>query len=283
MSEGPRLPKSEWVHLIPEHPGIVRAPHESPSCSGGSRSLRIQKREDGSSVARCYRCGAWGTESPSGHYTAPVRLSGHQDTGKPRKVPSDRTSNLDVWPAEAKAWLAKSGVAPDAALEMGAAWSPSSQSLLLPVWQEGPEVGEWEEVGWVVRGFAPKRYHTIALAPDRFWGHYRAHQRPQEAERLLVVVEDLVSAWRASWAGADALALLSTHLPPSAVAATAAERYDRVVVFLDGDNAGVRRQARSIARTLSFAPQVQVVETGEDPKHHTEAELRSLLSIGGRP
>ena len=272
----PRLRPAEFVHLAPETPGFVRVNHASPLCQGDSKSLRIVRKADGAIAADCYRCGATGYVPPSGHYRPSQRRVEDDETKDVDgfELPADATTDVRRWPAAAGAWLAKAGLGAEALARDGAQWSESTQTLYLPVLQETSAFGQ-KLVGWVLRGFDPKRYLTLTSQPASLWALRRGPDGHSGPGGTLVIVEDVLSAMRVAEL-TDALALLSVAIKPSAVAWVARERYKEAVVFLDGDNSEVRKAARVVARQLSFLP-VRIIETGQDPKLLPKAELDKLI------
>jgi hypothetical protein len=90
-------------------------------------------------------------------------------------------------------------------------------------------------------------------------------------------VEDILSCYRVHEAGFDAIALMGTEIKDGVVAAVQEGRYKEAVVFLDADNPTVRMKARRIAKRLAFTS-TRVLETGKDPKRHTEEQLKCLLT-----
>lgn len=56
------------------------------------------------------------------------------------------------------------------------------------------------------------------------------------------------------------------------------ENYDRFVVWLDDDNAEVRRNTRRLHRRLSlFGPCVTITGVGKDPKHCLDSEIGEIV------
>jgi hypothetical protein len=237
--------------------------------------MRVVRKPDGAIAADCYRCGATGYVPPAGHYRRPearhtddvVEVDGYD-------MPADITDDARRWPAAAGAWLAKAGLGPEDVARDGAVWSDTKQALYLPVLQETSAFGQ-KLVGWVLRGFDPKSYLTLTDQPASLWGLRRGPAGRSGPGGTLVLVEDVLSARRVADV-ADALALLSVDIKPTALGWVARERYKEAVVFLDGDNSQVKLAARRLAQQLSFIP-VRVVETGQDPKALPKAELDKLI------
>jgi hypothetical protein len=187
-------------------------------------------------------------------------------------LPADITDDVSVWPAAALSWFAKAGMTGHYAAAHGARWSEFKQQLYIPAVQETSAYGQ-KLVGHVLRRFDPKRYLTLSRDPERFWGLYLGPS--DRSGDTLLVVEDIVSAWRGAEV-TDTLALLGNTMKPDALRWVIQEKYREAVVFLDGDNSQVKKNARQIQRALSFVP-ARIVETGRDPKSYSAAELRELV------
>lgn len=274
-----RLKRSDWEHLAPDSPGRLRASHDSELCQGDSQSLLIEHKDDGSLSAYCFRCGAKGFIPSPGYYRAPKEQgSGHQVELTEHEgylLPEDASKDVQSFPMEVRTWLGKAGLQDS---ERGFLWSPAKETLYWPVEQEGRSLYGPKLVGFVLRRFSPKRYLTLTKDPESFWGLYRASQGHVEGGGTLVLTEDVLSAWRVAEL-ADSLALMGTELKSQALAFLVRAGYNRAIVFLDGDNPTVRMKARKIAQDLSFMPQVEVVETGKDPKLYSKDSLRELLQL----
>lgn len=154
-------------------------------------------------------------------------------------------------------------------------WSDQEQALYIPVHQDtsafGPVV-----VGWIKRGFDPKSYKTLRIAQKPLWGLYRHPGATPLPDRPLCLTEDVLSALRVSPI-MDALACCGTELHSEAATFILTEGYSRAIIFLDADNPTVRMKAREMAKKLPIP--TSLVETGKDPKHYPEAELRTILGV----
>lgn len=151
-----------------------------------------------------------------------------------------------------------------------------SRRLILPVWQGGGVV-RWQGRG--LEGEPPK-YRSGNVEG------YRIHD-PLSTDGTapyygVVITEDILSAWvvtlegQGSWYGWPAL----SSSPPAHQLADLALRTSRVLVWLDNDNAQVRRASRRIARDLEGLGvwSVRRVTDLDEPKKVGRAKVREVLA-----
>lgn len=97
---------SEIADYIPQHVGAVRVIHYGncyEESLSKSRSLKIERKLDGTIIALCFRCGAKYFGRERGYVqSAPSAVA--RDYSAP---PGDATYNLAQWPGVARTWLRK--------------------------------------------------------------------------------------------------------------------------------------------------------------------------------
>lgn len=269
-----RMERGEFEHLAPATPGTVRANHSGGHCSGTSDSLLITRKEDGDISAYCFRCCRSGFVGAKRHYRPPtlptaVDASDGERDAKGKLLPRDTSKVWDEFPRGVRRWLNEARLDKADCTKWGMCWSESAQSLFIPVKRKG------EFAGWVVRGFGDdaSRYRTWTDERDRFYGHVES----PAPGGTVVLVEDVLSGIRVGKL-ADCIVLCGTNIRPAAIGALIEGGYTEAVVFLDGDNSMVRQAARKIAKRLPFL-RTRIVETGKDPKHHSDEELVSLIYL----
>lgn len=265
----------EFVPFAPSFVGKTRHNHESPDCSGGRDSMLVERKSDGSIAAYCFRCGSIGLNSPVRYRRTYASSSGGaraigDDAGDGgsgyakgwRSLPSD--SGKD-YPALVVRWLLAGGFDSKLCAKYGVVYSERTESLYIPVLRSG------DIAGYAMRKFEPKTYRPMTDNFSKFFGWMRGNTDK------VVLVEDILSCYRVHEAGFDAIALMGTEIKDGVVAAVQEGRYKEAVVFLDADNPTVRMKARRIAKRLAFTS-TRVLETGKDPKRHTEEQLKCLLT-----
>ena len=110
----PILKKSEWEPYAPAEPGVVRVNHASTGCSGSSASMKVERHDDGSVSAKCYRCGGWGRtkEKYGSAMKAAIKRTKSMAYSLPFTVewPDDVTFNLDEFNTKARAKIGRAHV-----------------------------------------------------------------------------------------------------------------------------------------------------------------------------
>lgn len=275
------LKRNEYLHFAPEHVGIVRVNHQGDYCSGDSLSMLVERKEDGSVAAHCFRCGSGGFTPASPKYRDPraIREASERRNRTPDGdvyvggigLPGDSTGDYGQFLPGARAWLSKAGLTQETVEKENFIWSDEHQCLYIPVRQDG------DLVGYVQRFYdtddPKKRYKTRSLDKSNFFGYYKRFDKPGDT---VVIVEDTLSGLRVKEL-CDTLVALGTNLLPAAESLLIRQGYKNAVIFLDADNGIVRNEARRMGRKLSWM-NVRYVETGKDPKYHSDAELTSLLT-----
>lgn len=293
-----RIPRAEFEEYVPDYVGKIRATHDGDNCQNGStpNNMIVERTDDGWARAFCFRCGGRGSFELVRHYhpgQSTDRTAGegsadhtgggiHKPVGIERVEQSRTLADSYDFPKEGREWLAKSGFTIQDADRRGCRWSGREGALFLPVVQQG--VSAFGDVlpGYVRRKWSPKSYNVMRLTEDPLWGLYRASETAKplpyqlEARRPVVIVEDVLSAWRVSEV-MDCIALCGTELHSPVISAVAREGYTDAIVWLDADNPVVRMKARKIANRLNGLMVTHMIETGKDPKHENVGQVRERL------
>lgn len=270
---------SEWEHLVPKSVGKDRANHIADYCSGGSKSMIVERKSNGDISAHCFRCGGVGFVPAVRHYSHPAAASAavpsSTRTSAWNSYPPDATGEWGRFSPEARRWLVEGGVTSVISDARGVQWSDSTGKLYLPVTQGSRITTGHKNVGWVERGFSPKSYYTRVIDKENFYGYYPQVDAEVGVGNICVLVEDVISGWRCSEV-VDTFSIMGVHPSPALIGRVLKERYREAVVFLDGDNPTVRMKAREIGKRLPFV-RTRIVETGQDPKSYSREELARLL------
>lgn len=270
-----RMTADEFVPLAPSH-GKVRVNHTSDSCSGGRDSMVVERKEDGSIHAYCFRCGARGYAGADGYRKSATELREkfggvRSDVGRGpvrSKPESGGVKGYGGFPAHVRAWLSGAGLSPAAVDAHDCEYFDREDALYIGVLQVD------RMIGWVRRSFNPKDYRPVPLVSmDRFYGHWWT---PEAG--TVVLTEDVLSAYRCFVDSKhDSISLMGTEIRDTIVDTILLHRYHTAIVFLDGDNPTVRMKARKIAKRLPFLS-TRIIEDGRDPKRHSKEELTCLLT-----
>lgn len=268
-----KLLHEEFVDLAPDEVGSIRVNHESPDCSGQSKSLKIERKEDGTISAHCFRCGQSGWFSPD-FYRAKEALRNNRQAGnkssKPSSrftYPSDATGSTSEWPAYARNWIRQYGLSNNEITENGISYSPYFDRLYFDVFDTNGK-----------SGFASRRLSEYDEKPK--WLYFAdggiwqgVSPNDQKTDSTLVLVEDIVSAIKIRRLE-DALALLKTTINVDTM--TKLFAYKHFIIWLDNDNRQVKLNQLKLANRLSTLGTTRVVHS-TDPKNLSMNEIREIL------
>lgn len=268
-----KLRQSEFVPFAPSAAGTSRVNHSSDYCVGDSRSMIVERKENGDINAHCFRCGGSGYAFAVPYYqdadTKRSRFNKESaSAGNFAELPLPEDAREEEWPAPVYAWISKSGLTKKIIKHEQFLWSDEEQVLYIPVRQLN------ELKGYAIKHFAGSlRYMNQTLDKSTFFGYYRrALDKPGES---VVVVEDVLSGLRCREV-CDSIVCLGTSIRDSAVCLIMQQKYKQAFIFLDADNPTVKQAARRIAKKLSFLA-VKIIETGKDPKYHSKQEIEELI------
>jgi hypothetical protein len=116
-----------------------------------------------------------------------------------------------------------------------------------------------------------EKYLTVRNTSPLFW--YSG-----QVSTKLVIVEDILSAIRVSKFHSS-IAILSSGMPDDLYAIIGKSNYTDFVIFLDNDNAQVKKNQLKIAQKLSLLGNVRVIKSDKDPKEMSDNELKDILNV----
>lgn len=262
----------EFLDEAPEERGkSVRVNHDSDDCSGNSNSLKIERKEDGTVSAHCFRCGRSGFYADDFQRIKEARQklansdSRHEPATHGSREPSDSTGRTAEWPTYASRWLKQWGITNDEISTHHIGYSNRVDRCIFPVHFDG------KYQGYVSRAVNPKdeRPKWLMYAKGKPW----QTTCDTKTRNILVLVEDIVSGIRVG-RYADCIALLTTTISTDILPLIA--NYDEYIVWLDDDNRQVKLNQLKLARRLSMFGNVRVVHT-TDPKRCSDEFVRSTI------
>ena len=272
------LRKDEYVPFAPDDTGQIKMAHKD--CEHGEdhkERLYIRRMADGSVKAKCHNCGKAGVFKEAAHVRNLYTLLKKDKeetaaTGKLRlPIDSVSISFRDAWPKKALAFLYLADMTDEDILNCNIVYSKQYNRVIIPTHGHG-ELLSWQ--GRDIEGQDPK-YITVqkpGLATKPMWtvGYKKTNH--------VFITEDALSAYRISLCGHSAMALMGTSCS-EAQAALIAAQYEQAIIFLDDDNATVKKQARDLCARFDMVMKydTQNITVGKDPKRHGRKELCTLL------
>lgn len=238
-------------------------------CKPGKRKLYIKRKSDGI-VAHCFHCGSSGRTStdPVEDMADPAGCSdaGSYASGPSFRLPADSEGRPQEWPHEAREWLTWY-LTDEQITDSPFCYSAEKGGIVFPFNCGG------ELAGYQVRHFPAKspKYLTYRDKSKQGIDPY-LHEDCED----IVLVEDMVSAYKAYLAGFNTAPLMGTTLTKERFTAIVND-FDRVTVALDNDNNQVRKLQAKLVRDLSAYCAVKSVLLDRDLKEYDLEMIREIL------
>lgn len=240
-------------------------------CCGNGPSTYVSNSPKGISIGPCFRCGERDWE-PHGAISAAQLLAWRTLDNSVRGMQSYPQTCVgpDEWPADLLVWLGQAGISTDtASRELGVTYAPDLDRAIIPIVQSG-----------TARGFIARAVSqgTGAAKRPKYIRSAGAHGAVWLAGGgdTLVVVEDVLSAFRVVQAGFKAMAAMGTAIDQTTLS-EAVRGCAKVVGWLDPDAAG-HKGFRTLRRALALHDaELYKVVSERDPKQHSRAEIQAYI------
>lgn len=180
-------------------------------------------------------------------------------------------------PLDARIWFMKAGVSVDLAKAYGIGYSKQMDRVILPVYTNG------ELKAVQARALrddqVPKYLNSKTAAGDAV---FQCKQELMLKDRLqvtdtLVLTEDILSAIRVGRL-IDTWSLLGTSISEAQVAHIIRAGYRRVLVWLDGDEAGIKGRRKVSRKLQASGLEAAWIETEHDPKQYSNSEIKEFIT-----
>jgi hypothetical protein len=266
--------KDEYEYLDPGQK--VRVNHDN-DCDGQSSSLIVEKKDDGSISAYCFRCGR------SGYYGNRSALKIKQ--AREASQVTERDSNPHVakrypggstvltdWPPKARAWIGKSGITAAEIEKYGIAYNDDIGRVVIPWCDDDGNVLSWQT----------RRVHDWDDKP-KYLTYWRDRvpvvlDASGGKGRSIVLVEDFLSGIRVS-RYSPVMVLQGVKLMPDNLSYIMQFGYNDFLVWLDDDNMQVKMAQLTLKRNLDKIGKCLIYHAnGVDPKESTDEEIKSILA-----
>lgn len=270
------LPKDDYLPYAPDHTSTVRINHDTASCSGSSKSLKITRNPDGSVSAKCYRCHSWGKHAQGlSKYSKAAKALGKPCNIKVQQVylPHDCSGDVTEWPVLVRAKLNEYWITQDDIKHYQIGWSSEFKRLIFPVYHDG------NLVGWQGRSYdegVPKYITRYKDMSDLFT--YLPARDTVNLDRGCVIVEDFFSGIRVA-RHANALVMLGADVGDKAFC-NLIRSDSKFLIFNDWDNRIVKMKAIELKNRLTAAgkPSSIITSAAGDPKELDPSTLGTYVS-----
>lgn len=282
MTESKQLRYTEYLDIgkTLDAGETTRVNHDTDDCYGDSNSLLIERKDDGTISAKCFRCGKYGRYSKdvlrrtrsegTAEGASPSRKSVGGVRGKHWTIPTDATHILADWPIKAYHWIKQYGITEDEIQANQIAYSERLGRVILPVFDaEG------------IAFFQTRKIHDSDTKPKYLTYRNRNAFKiilhyPITSSNVIVLTEDLLSAIKCARV-LDSSPLFGTDISDLHLAYLVSA-YDEFIIFLDDDNGIVKKKQRVLKNRLEQFGKVTLIRGHDkDPKEYSEADLEGIL------
>lgn len=246
-------------------------------CEAGEdrkKRLYIKKVENGNVLYYCHHCSQSRTVRNSvskARSTGSYHLKSYGSTSskRPLTTPIDSESDTGKWPARARVWLYKYGITDAEIKRHGILYSEKLRRVILPVYNKGELVSYQTRRIWDDDD-RPK-YLSYGNKDSVFHVEHRDDGR-------LCIVEDILSSIKAG-RYINTLALRKSSMSDNELRWIVEKGYNSFIIFLDDDNAQVKKQQLVLKNRLEVFGKVSIIHSGgSDPKEYSDEELKSWLT-----
>lgn len=245
-------------------------------CSAGEdRKKRLYlKRVDNGIISYCHHCNEHSfvpSNTGKGKRTKAYAKSSCTNSAskRPFSLPNDIESVPSEWPAKARVWCYQYGITDGELTRHGICYSERLKRVVLPVWANG-KLQSFQTRKIFDEDCKPK-YLTYGNKDSVF------HVKHDDGNKLCIV-EDILSSIKAG-RYVNTMALGNTTLSDAQMNLIISNSYTEFVVFLDDDNAQVKKAQLVIKNRLEQIGTVTIIHSnGRDPKEYSDEELKLCLS-----
>lgn len=245
-------------------------------CCNKDLSRVITHSSEGYSTV-CFRCGLSGREFvPHGVRTIADQLrhkrelEAYLDTHGDVSLPDDFTGDI---PDIGRAWLLKGGVSTFLSTHYHIGWSAKMHRVVIPVYDvQGNLVAVQARA--VEKYQKPKYRNKIGVSTSLFWSDSAVSLQEPVGE-WCVLTEDILSTLRVGRLQ-HAVASLGTSISHR-TAARILKHHRQIIIWYDGDAAGVKGAAKARKVLELQGAEVIVIRTEEDPKSYNNEQITNII------
>jgi len=188
--------------------------------------------------------------------------------------PGPKQEHPKDWPVEARVWMHKAQFTNDEIVKTGAYWNAELRRVVLP-YRTVHGQQSWIARRVLAGADQPSKYLMPKAVPRS--GGAMVQATPGAHSAGVVITEDLLSAYRVTWADAiDTVALQGTTLDRDSIMALV-KRYRVIYVWLDPDSAGTVGGTELVRRIGRLGVAVMRVTSKRDPKYLTPEDIQRRL------
>ena len=275
-----RLKRDEFVPIGEslEYGQKTRVCHSSNDCMGSSKSMIIERQDNGDISAFCFRCGNRGFHSVNHRYAKSIKRATRAFDGVDKAIQrrveftgiqAEGVRDIERYSPAARIWISTYGLTDKEIEDAGIFYSPDLRRIVFP-WFCDSEVAGYQTRRIYEDDKGPK-YDTHVFNPCSY------ALRNRNDGTTCCIVEDIISGIKCA-RYVDTLVLMSTNLTSEHKKFLLHSKYNNHIIFLDDDNLMVKQNALKIKRFIDkFSDSVIIQSDGKDPKEHTDLELQEIF------
>ena len=261
----------------------VNVNHEG--CSAGEdRKKRLYiKRTKDAILYYCHHCSEHRTVRDSVRKNKSYAAKSAKAYGERiLSLPKDSSSDTAEWPSPARVWVWKYGITDREIKDRGIVYSERMRRILIPCWNEGKlmsfqsrDVHGDGKPKYLSYGDKDSVYAVLTVRPEPSGSEGASD--PTTLIKPLCIVEDVLSCIKVG-RQMDSLALRKCSLSDKELWWIVKEGYNDFTIFLDDDNAQVKKQQIVLKNKLAPFGCTRVVHTGGiDPKELSDEEIEKCV------
>lgn len=273
------LPNEEVKDLADRYKNLAankteRINHDTTYCSGESNSLSISRKDDGTLVMYCHRCGKLGVASENFRRVAAIKRSDNHSGescyqyGESICIPSQSNQQFSQWPVQARHWYRKHGITDSEVKAYGLHFNEKSRRIIIPIYQDG-ELISYQSRKIFDDDPYPKYLTVTKNKSKSFW-----KKCDKEEIKDVVLVEDVLSGIKVG-RNNNVVALTGVNL--SDYLMNYLSKFDRFFIWLDDDKPEVKLKQVQLKNRLGLWGEVYIIKTDNDPKTYTDEEISNEL------
>lgn len=265
------LESKEWLQHAKtlSEGGSKKIAHD---CGPGD-CLHINNKREGW-AAYCHRCAYKGwvprpAESLTEKLSRLARVKAAEDAvAVSPTLPLPAEYDPRAWPLDARVWLYKAGISNAEIAALGIYWNPRMSRVVIPVRNDSDMVVYWQ--ARTLDNTNPKKYLNPRVDKRQLVARYGEGA-------VIVLTEDILSAYRVSRAGASGWCLLGTKITDH-IATLLIRSGKAVTVWLDPDRAGQTNAVQILKQLRAYGIVARNVISSRDPKLLQREEIEWMLS-----
>lgn len=240
---------------------------------GDGQVIKISHTNKGYS-AYCFRCGSKGFTPIERKTLSDFDILKQEEAvaelSQTMRLPDDFTTEI---PTKHALWMYRAGLHMDRIRTLGFGYSSKLARVVLPVYDNGVLVYVQARATMYPEQ-KPKYLNLKGAQKDDIIYECKPEHHIEGFERTVVITEDILSAARVGEV-CNSISILGTKLSNGQALKIA--KYDMVLWWLDGDDAGIKGARKGSVSMQFLVGRQAIIRTEKDPKLYSSRVIRSII------